>query len=57
MAQHFIIRAGLIPMILHVEDEMVGGGEGSDFFQVVYFIFNMPKFILQILLIHQVLLK
>jgi len=54
---HFIIRAELTPMTQHVGGEVVGGEESSDFFHVAYFIFNMPMFILKILLTHQVLLK
>jgi len=44
-------------MVLHVEGELVGGEGSSEFFHVVYFIFNMPMFILQILLTHHVLVK
>jgi len=55
--RHFIIRTELTPMVLHVEGELVGGEGSSEFFHVVYFIFNMPMFILQILLTHHVLVK
>jgi hypothetical protein len=55
--RRFIIRAELTPMILLVEGEVVGGEGSSDFFHVVYFIFDMPMFILQILRTHQMLLK
>ena len=44
-------------MILHVEGQVVGGDRGGNFSQVVYFIFNMPTFALQIILTHQVLIK
>jgi hypothetical protein len=55
--RHFIIRSELTPMILHVEGQVVGGDRGGNFSQVVYFIFNMPTFALQIILTHQVLIK